>query len=545
MRSRLRLAVMASACAVGTTFLVFACYTPTSMTLDIYTDVKCRPNGALAPRTALYVGPTLGPNDEPQADTFACETQATESHIGSLTVAADGDREARVRVHVVMNTTGGGTAICKQAFPSADPKIGLELYRTCINVSRTFKFVPHTERRLRVRLDQACLGKFCPAGTTCALGVCTKDDVDDADFTETPDGAIVDGSSPDGASDAGIDAETDAQSSSCTPVLWSATTGSSRPIAVNSKRVYWVEKIDATNASVLSVPAPNPSKASPRTHWSGDAVDTLAVDESVLWFGATLTGIPHVVRMPAEGTKDDAIMTTLSGPVEAIAMSGGIAYVSVNTTGNTSALFFGTLTKFDTLQDGTGTQATGGTSLAALPTRLFALKVRNIAQFELPWTDAGPEGNTASPVNPIRVATSPAKSGGVAFVTMPAAVDASLAAVNVTDAGNSIVLHARGTDATGPIAADDEFIFHVAASPTELGLRIYRTTNQKPAGPGQAPSTLVEGTSGVGNIGGVALGADCVYFTANGATTYDIRSVPKKPETVKGTGDGGKTAPGP
>ncbi len=57
-------------------------------TLDVYTDVKCRPNGALAPRTALYVGPTLGPRDEPQADTFACETEATESHVGSLTVAA-------------------------------------------------------------------------------------------------------------------------------------------------------------------------------------------------------------------------------------------------------------------------------------------------------------------------------------------------------------------------------------------------------------------------------------------------------------------------
>jgi hypothetical protein len=130
--------------AVGSTALV-RCYAATEVMLDVRTNLVCE---TFTPRTQIKTGSET-------VNTATCTKSPDDSSIGTLTFVPSGDRDAKVVVEVVLAVKGVTPEQCGQQ-PDK-----------CIFAKRTFSFIEHSSRRLRVVLRSTCLGKVCGPGETC------------------------------------------------------------------------------------------------------------------------------------------------------------------------------------------------------------------------------------------------------------------------------------------------------------------------------------------------------------------------------------------
>lgn len=179
--------------------LALACYGPTGLELRLDTDECARAGETI--ETGIFVGGERV-DDDPRTTTNACEP-ASSPKIGTLVLVPDGERDAQVRVEVVLaiNATAAeckanGFVLGTPGQPTVGPRRG------CLVQRRRLGFRPHKTLGVSIALNQArCFNVACTEGTTCGRdGTCVSDDCRDGSCEEAlppasapePDGGLLD-----------------------------------------------------------------------------------------------------------------------------------------------------------------------------------------------------------------------------------------------------------------------------------------------------------------------------------------------------------------
>ena len=173
--------------------LALGCRTPTQITIEVTTDVKCSD----APQTTIAVG-TLGPGFEGKPPVVVTPQCRADGRVGSLVIVPSGDRSAEVGIKVV-------TALKKQASECLADETG------CIVARRSLRFVPHEELYVPIEMHVQCKGVKCGDYATCVGGNCVDATIGNSNQCARPEGcgeATL--SPPTSAPDAGVDAPVDA-----------------------------------------------------------------------------------------------------------------------------------------------------------------------------------------------------------------------------------------------------------------------------------------------------------------------------------------------
>jgi len=171
-----------------------SCLEPTQITVDLRTTFTCANVDVI-----MMVGGKKVADQTMPPYTATVSTCRGMNEIGTLVVvpsAASGDG---VFVRVVAGVTGTRASECLD--PNHPPTA------KCIEARRVLRFVTHRKLELPITLDEACINKMCPAGTTCDHGNCISENV----CTEMcPDAGDDAGMEPDTGVDTGVDAGQDA-----------------------------------------------------------------------------------------------------------------------------------------------------------------------------------------------------------------------------------------------------------------------------------------------------------------------------------------------
>ncbi len=138
------------------------CASPTTITVDVYTDLACQPDSEVS----LTLAPSLVELAESAASTskFGCDA---EGHVGSVVVVPVDDREKTVALAVATHTKNEDPDQCVRADRSPG----------CILSRRQLRFAPNQDLRLRIDLRPRCEDVGCPATQTCVRGECLDADV--------------------------------------------------------------------------------------------------------------------------------------------------------------------------------------------------------------------------------------------------------------------------------------------------------------------------------------------------------------------------------
>lgn len=183
------------------TSLSGACRSPTSITLEITTDVKCSDLRGIAIVSSSRDGAETA---SPATTTSKCTAiDATRSRIGSLVIVPSDALDAAIGIRVV--------AGIDRPVDQCSAATG---YAGCIVARRTLRFQPRAELTLPIELHLDCKGVACGATSTCVAGTCRSSTLDDPDSC-SGEGCLggfdggVDASPPDSTPDTSPDAATD------------------------------------------------------------------------------------------------------------------------------------------------------------------------------------------------------------------------------------------------------------------------------------------------------------------------------------------------
>jgi hypothetical protein len=177
-----------------------ACRSPTQITIEITTDVKC-PD---VKGTALTIGHLVELEQLPATTaTPACDP--SNGRIGSLVIVPSGANDDTVAVRIVMGV-GKDVSECKP------PAYGPE----CIVARRALRFIPGASLYVPIAMAASCEGVPCDATQTCVHGDCASATIDDPSRCESAVGCgedalgprtPVDAGGKDAANDAGLDGD--------------------------------------------------------------------------------------------------------------------------------------------------------------------------------------------------------------------------------------------------------------------------------------------------------------------------------------------------
>lgn len=143
--------------------LAASCATPTSLTVDVYSDVPCAAHAPAALVMAKSL-PELGAS-APSAASMRCEA---DGNLGSVVISPGGAKDGAIALALMLRPDGQPADACLDAKNAPG----------CIVAKRQLRFEPRTETRMRVDLRLSCLGVVCADGETCARGTCIKADID-------------------------------------------------------------------------------------------------------------------------------------------------------------------------------------------------------------------------------------------------------------------------------------------------------------------------------------------------------------------------------
>lgn len=202
--TRVRLAALALATTLGATS---HCATPTSLTLDVFSEVPCgKGSGAV-----LVVAPTLRElkGGAPSSSSTRCDA---DGHLGSVVVVPGGAKDSSLALSVMTRADGQSADACLEAQNAAG----------CIVAKRQLRFERRTEIKMRVDLRLSCLGVTCLETETCVRGACLPADVScGADCDESVlmqvagGGALADG----GVNDGGVSDTSDGATADAQPIV--------------------------------------------------------------------------------------------------------------------------------------------------------------------------------------------------------------------------------------------------------------------------------------------------------------------------------------
>ncbi|MBS2018348.1 MAG: hypothetical protein JST00_36115 [Deltaproteobacteria bacterium] len=520
---------MSGAVSTGIAALIVACYSPTSVTLKITTDIPCRPE-LRAPLTDIYIGPSLA-SAEDVGGTRACTPSQTPptNDIGTLTIVPKGSREDYVIAQILVTTDGAGSRKC-----ISEP----EMPKSCIVARRKFRYVAHEARTLPIRIDSRCAGVRCKLETdTCIDGVCVDATVPDDADSPAPT-APRDGEAPDGpvANDAGDDvnpgdATTDGPAAqACRGLgdgtLFASVDGGADLLAVNGRDVFWVP----TSSAPMIYAVPKTGTAGPITPFytlgPGSLPKAVAADDNYVWLATSL----GLLRFDA--TNLAAAPTSIVGTraVEDIALANGLLYYLV-VDGGTTLLgnvdpVAGALDRF--------VVPPGSKRLAVGDLRIWTLDPSNDRAYR--FDPAAPAGPTSFAVPFTAVALAAFRGEGMlpeaAFVTrrdVPAGPTRLVTRLDATAAPSLGLAEVATTNFAGAMATAGTTVFVVNNTPDAAVVTRFSVAPPFVAN----PSAPVEPTR-YAEVKGLAVDPSpggCVYFTARpraaGITTFALRSAPK------------------
>ncbi len=344
--------------------LVFACWKPTDVQIDILTDLGC---GSL--HAGIYVRPQLDPNAAAEAESDVCVPRAgNDTSLGTLALVPNGDRDEPVVVFVVLTTNTKATRL-SDCIVDPDDKSKV-LPPTCIVARRKFKFLRHASRPLPIRLDSRCAGKRCFFDETCIDGECQSSDVDSPSFQQSTrsEDASVDTST---SLDAGVDGAPfdGGVFPRCTGpdgggVLYSDGIGHT-VLGGNTQSLFTSTGLVADG--VVTRIHKNDGAASSFDTINND-VYSIAADDQTLWVGAKGTVARRPLLAVAGGTGWTFLETGVV--VTDVALGSGEAFASIRGFDGELRLF--TLPR--TGADVEHPESRGGISIAAASTYVWSIR---------------------------------------------------------------------------------------------------------------------------------------------------------------------------
>jgi hypothetical protein len=148
--------------ALGTALATGSCRTPTSIAVEVTTDIAC----ADVRGTAITIGAILGSDVETRPLTTKSDS-CLDGRLGTLVVIPSGGSDDEVAIKVV---TGFGRDVEACNGPSPGPG--------CVVSRRALRFIPHAALRVPMLLRKACDGVACGVTETCLRGQCVPASVD-------------------------------------------------------------------------------------------------------------------------------------------------------------------------------------------------------------------------------------------------------------------------------------------------------------------------------------------------------------------------------
>ena len=177
---------------------VGACRTPTEITIEITTDVKC----ADVRGTAITVGALADLDGKPSTTvTTACDPR--NGRIGSMVIVPSGAKDDIVAIKVVLG-------IGKDPAECAPPAYG----PGCVIARRALHFIPSAALTVPIFMGTVCSGIPCDATQTCIGGNCASATIDDSSKCLEPGGCGESALGPTTPADAGIGGKPDGGSGS-------------------------------------------------------------------------------------------------------------------------------------------------------------------------------------------------------------------------------------------------------------------------------------------------------------------------------------------
>jgi alpha-tubulin suppressor-like RCC1 family protein len=137
--------------------------TPTSLTIEVYSEVPCDRQAA----AALVTGPSLAElaSGAPSASSTKCDA---DGHLGSVVIVPSGSKDASISFALMTRPDG----------QSADTCLDRAQASGCIVAKRRLRFEPQHEIAMRLDLRLSCLGVSCSDDQTCVRGACVAADIE-------------------------------------------------------------------------------------------------------------------------------------------------------------------------------------------------------------------------------------------------------------------------------------------------------------------------------------------------------------------------------
>ncbi len=169
------------AAAVGVPLaIVVACWSPTEIEVDVYTDIPCMRGRT---QTQMF----LSNDDDAIATAEGCEEVSSSpqgSRVGSFVLAPRSGQSGEVEVEIALTTDATKkTAFDCHKHPTTAPDVGAQ----CVIARRSVSFERHASRFLTVRLYEKCLGVDCGQGLSCEPTETGTRCADTHDFGTTSD----------------------------------------------------------------------------------------------------------------------------------------------------------------------------------------------------------------------------------------------------------------------------------------------------------------------------------------------------------------------
>jgi hypothetical protein len=178
------------------------CRSPTQITVEVTTDVKCADIRA----TTFTVGDLTGLDTRPlTSSTDRCDPAL--SRIGSLVIVPSGANDDTVAIRVVVGL-GKDPSLCVP--PNYGPG--------CIVARRALRFIPHESLTLPIFMAASCNGIGCGETETCVQGDCRPATIPDPDLCTNPTGCAETTLPPATGNDAGGRDASEASAALCPPV---------------------------------------------------------------------------------------------------------------------------------------------------------------------------------------------------------------------------------------------------------------------------------------------------------------------------------------